>query len=548
MSMLGRIGGRLLGLPPVRSPKIMVERGLEIPAGDGVTLLADRYYPVADPRAPLLLFRTPYGRGSANVLISRLYAERGYQVLIQSLRGTDGSGGTFDGFAMNRADGPATIAWLREQPWFPGVFGSFGASYLGYAQWDLASTPIPEWRVAIMDVAPSDFYHSFMYVGGAFALGNALAWTQLVHSLMRDGTSTNPSTMSALTAGRTLARACAELPIARADEAATGSTVPYFQDWIAHEHYDEFWARMDYRDNVDNLPPVVHLGGGWPDFFLRNTLDDHARILASGRTVRLFVSAAQHGRNMTGRQYLRDVFTVLDHAFGSRSLDSVPAVRLQVAGRKHWRSAEQWPVPHQPVTWYLQGNGGLAPEGAGASPASLLRYDPEDPTPTVGGTMVGLGAGARDNRKIEARPDVLTFTSTELADDHTMIGPVAATIHVRSSLVDTDVFVRICDVHPGGRSLNVSDGILRLTDQNAPADDDGIRVAQVELWPVGHVFRRGHRIRVQVSGGAHPRFVRNLGTAEPLATATTLRAARQEIFHDSVHPSAVVLPLAARDA
>jgi putative CocE/NonD family hydrolase len=159
--------------------------------------------------------------------------------------------------------------------------------------------------------------------------------------------------------------------------------------------------------------------------------------------------------------------------------------------------------------------------------------------------MVGLAAGARDNRKIEARPDVLTFTGTELAADHAMAGPVTATIHLRSSLVHTDVFVRICDVHPGGRSLNVSDGILRLDDQNAPADEDGIRVAQLELWPLGHVFRRGHRIRVQVSSGAHPRYLRNLGTGEPIAVATTMQAADQEIFHDPAHPSAVVLPTAA---
>ncbi len=543
MSMLGRIGGWLLGLPPVRTPRIRVERDLEIPADDGVTLLADRYFPADQDRAPLLLFRTPYGRASANAWISRLYAERGYQVLIQSLRGTAGSGGTFDGFTMDRTDGPATVAWLRRQSWFPGVFGTCGASYLGYSQWDLASTPIPEWQVAIMDVAPSDFYHCFMYPGGVFALGNALGWAQLVHSLFRDGRSTNPSTMSALTAGRRLARACTELPIARADEAATGSRVSYYQDWIAHEHYDEFWARMDYRDNVGNLPPVVHLGGGWPDFFLPNTLEDYARIRASGRTVRLLISSAQHGANLTNRRYLRDVFAVLDHALGSSALDAVPPVRIHLAGRKHWRHAQQWPVPHEPATWYLQANGELAPTRPVESPPSRYRYDPADPTPTVGGTMVGLGAGPRDNRKIEARPDVLTFTSSVLAADHTMAGPVTATIHLRSSLVHTDVFVRICDVHPGGRSLNVSDGILRL-DENTPADEDGIRAAQVQLWPLGHVFRRGHRIRVQVSSGAHPRYLRNLGTGDPVAGATTMKAADQEIFHDPAHPSALVLPIA----
>ena len=183
MSTSGRLLGWLLGLPPVRSPSVGVQRDLAIPARDGVVLLADRYFPMTDGRAPVVLIRTPYGRRSANILVSRLIAERGYQVLIQSLRGTGGSGGTFNGFAMNRDDGPATIDWMRSRDWFPGAFATWGASYLGYAQWDLASQPIPEWKAAIIDVGPSDFYHTFMYPGGVFALGNALGWAQQVSSM-----------------------------------------------------------------------------------------------------------------------------------------------------------------------------------------------------------------------------------------------------------------------------------------------------------------------------------------------------------------------------
>jgi putative CocE/NonD family hydrolase len=159
------------------TPRVVGVRDLEIPADDGVVLLADRYYPVGHDSAPLLLIRTPYGRRSANILIARLFAERGYQVLSQALRGTDGSGGQFNGFVMERRDAPATIAWLRQQDWFPGGFATWGASYLGYVQWDLASSAIPEWKAAIIDVAPADFYHHFMYPGRAFAVGNALGPT-----------------------------------------------------------------------------------------------------------------------------------------------------------------------------------------------------------------------------------------------------------------------------------------------------------------------------------------------------------------------------------
>lgn len=549
MSLTSRVLGRLLGLPAVRTPRVRAVRDLEIPAGDGVVLLADRYYPVGHDDAPLLLIRTPYGRRSANVLIARLFAERGYQVLMQALRGTDGSGGQFDGFTIDRGDGPATITWLRRQDWFPGAFATWGASYLGYTQWDLASTAIPEWKAAIIDVAPADFYHHFMYPGGAFAIGNALGWAQLVHSLFSDSRSTNPSTMSAFAAPRRLARACDQLPVADADKVATGSRIPYYQDWISHEAYDGYWARMDYRDNAANLPPIVHLGGGWVDFFLPDVLESYARLDQTGRTVRLLIGSVAHGRNMATRTYQRDAFFLLESAFGRASggRPAPPPVRMRITGRPHWRDVPSWPPAHRPTTWYPHPGGGLDAEPAAACPPSRYRYDPANPTPSVGGTAVGLRAGRRDNRATECRADVLTFTSAPLTTDLTVIGPVRATVHIRSSLVHTDVFVRLCDVQPRGKSINICDGLIRLHADNFPPDSDGVRRAQVDLWPAGHVFRAGHRIRVQITSGAHPRFNRNPGTGQPLATTTELATANQEIFHDPQHHTAIELPLVDTD-
>jgi putative CocE/NonD family hydrolase len=551
-SVVSRALGCLLGLPPVRTPRVRTVRDLEIPAADGVVLLADRYYPADYENAPVLLIRTPYGRRSANILLARLFAERGYQVLIQALRGTDGSGGRFDGFVMNRSDGPATIAWLRQQDWFPGAFATWGASYLGYAQWDLASTSIAEWRAAIIDVAPADFYHHFMYPGGAFALGNALAWLQLVHSLFANGRGTTPTTMwtaiaSRVSAGRRFARACEHLPIADADSIATGHRIPYYQQWIGHETYDTFWAQMDYRANIAHLPPTVHLGAGWMDFFLPDVLDNYARLKDSGRTVRVLIGSGAHGQNMASRTYQRDTFALLDSVFGDVGAAArlEPAsVRMKITGRTHWRNASTWPPAHRPSAWYPQPGGALDTHPAPTCEPSHYRYDPADPTPTTGGTAVGLRAGGRDNRAMELRDDVLTFTSNVLTADLTVIGPVHAIVYIRSSVVDTDVFVRLCNVHPRGKSINICDGMTRLHARNFPPDSDGIRRARVELWPAGHVFREGHRIRIQISSGAHPRFNRNLGTGEPLSGATKLVIAHQDIFHDPRHHTAIQLPVA----
>ncbi len=149
---------------------------------------------------------------------------------------------------------------------------------------------------------------------------------------------------------------------------------------------------------------------------------------------------------------------------------------------------------------------------------------------------MGLSAGAKDNRAIEGRADVLTFTTEPLAEAVEAVGPVRVTLHARSANPHVDYFARLCDVDTRGRSINVCDGIVRLRD---PGD---VRVADIVLWPMAHRFKRGHRVRLQVSSGAHPRFGRNPGTGEPLATGTSLRPSEHEIFHDHQHPSALWLP------
>jgi putative CocE/NonD family hydrolase len=149
-------------------------------------------------------------------------------------------------------------------------------------------------------------------------------------------------------------------------------------------------------------------------------------------------------------------------------------------------------------------------------------------------------SGRVDNTKLEARPDVLTYTTAALEEDVEVIGEVSAQVWFRSSRPWADVFVRLCDVDPHGRSYNVCDGLVSLT------GSDEISSATVQLWPTAYLFQRGHRIRVQVSSGAFPRFARNPGTGEPHRTATTLLPADQAVYHDPTHPSAVFLPVKAK--
>jgi hypothetical protein len=216
-------------------------------------------------------------------------------------------------------------------------------------------------------------------------------------------------------------------------------------------------------------------------------------------------------------------------------------------GANQWRELPDWPPAATPTRWYLQPAGALAPDAPAASTDAAspdtYTYDPQRPTPAVGGIFLGPGSGPQDNRPLEARPDVLTYTGAPLTQDIEIIGPVQAEVYFASSAPSADVFVRVCDVSPNGRSWTVCDGIRRLTPDDFSPDADGVRRVTVELWPTAYRFARGHRVRVLVASGAHPVYARNLGAGEPLATATTFVAAEQRVYHDAARPSCVVAPV-----
>jgi uncharacterized protein len=158
------------------------------------------------------------------------------------------------------------LSWLRDQPWFGGVLATWGASYLGFAQWELAARVIPEWKIAVIQDAPSEFAHQFMYPGGGFALGNALGWVQIVDRMFRANGGTARQFLGVFTGPSSMRRAVARL-VADADIALTGRRVPWFQEWIRHGPDDPYWRATDHRSNVGRMPPVVYLQGGWYDFF-----------------------------------------------------------------------------------------------------------------------------------------------------------------------------------------------------------------------------------------------------------------------------------------
>ena len=540
VNLVSEIAGRLLRLPAPATRELVVERDLAVTMDDGVVLLADRYAPPGSARAPTVLVRSPYGRrGAFGFLFGRLVAERGLQTVVQSIRGTFGSGGRFDPF-NERADGLATLRWLRSQPWHDGPVGAIGPSYMGLVQWAIAD----ELDALAPSVTASQF-RGMAYGGGSIALDAALSW-MLVLEVQEQRLA---PLLLAHGLRRRLPRVYEHVPVAELDERAFGSQVEYFREWTDQMSPDSpYWSERDFSSAVGDVRAPVQLVGGWHDIFLPWMVEDFHALQAAGRRPQLIVGPWTHtAAGMTGAALRNGVGWLRAHLLGDRRLVGDAPVRVYVTGERRWRELSGWPPPGASErTFFLAAGGGLSTSApARPSPPSRYVYDPADPTPALGGAMLLDQRPVRDNRPLEARDDVLTFTTGPLGADLDALGPVHADVRLRSSRGDTDVFVRVCDVQSDGASLNVCDGLIRLTPGEPPRDDEGVAAVRFELWPTAHRFAAGHRIRVQVSSGAHPRYARNPGTGEDPFRATRLVAAEQEVFHDPQRPSSVTLTVAS---
>jgi putative CocE/NonD family hydrolase len=388
------------------------------------------------------------------------------------------------------------------------------------------------------------------YPDGAFGLETRLRWSQGVFSLNKmhhRPLSEQLARRFSRGAERDLQAAFNHLPLLEADTLAAGEPIPFYRDMLTHDQPDDtYWSSRDHSRAVAQVAARVHLIGGWYDYYLRGQLRDYASLKAAGRRPHLTIGPWHHahpGGLMTG---LREGLRWFDaHLKGDGGRMRREPVRVYVMGAAEWRELDDFPPPARPTRYFLHAQGELRrdpPEGTSLPDGYC--YDPSHPTPALGGALLAFkGAGPQDNRPLEARADVVCYTTPPLVRDLEVIGPVRLELFVRSSLPHTDFFGRLCDVHPDGRSINVCDGLFRLEPERGEVGPDSTLRIEIDMWATAHRFREGHRLRLSVSSGAHPRWSRNLGTGEAPATGVRMAVAEQRVYHDAAHSSALILPI-----
>lgn len=536
---------KALGLtPPCYS--VRVQTGKAIPMRDGVLLIADHYSPHPNLLAPTVLIRSPYGRrasagffGALLAFIAYRFAERGYHVVVQDVRGRFDSGGEFNPYFNEPHDGEDTLAWVKSQPWSNGKVGMWGPSYLGLVQWAVGTK-----LDALMPSVTGSRLEMILYPDGAFDLGLTLRWLTIFRAL--DKYATRPMIAAApflLEVERAIRPAFTHLPILEADTVALNDTVPFYRLWLEHPNPDDpIWQEARQTLDISHITAPVHLLGGWYDFFLRTLLLDYQTLREAGQTPYLTIGPWHHFSNM---MHISDSLGVALTWFDAH-LKNNPhrlrqkPVRIYVMGANQWGELDEWPpISHEGI-FYLHSHHGLnntPPQTE--EPPDHYCYDPKDPTPALGGTQFGLKAGPKDNRRLEQRPDVLTYTTLPLSYDIEVIGYVRLVLYASSSLAYTDFFGRVCDVYPDGRSINICDGLYRVDPRHVFIEKARVWRLEVDLWATAHRFQVGHCIRLQVSSGAHPRWCRNLGSP----SQTDLHIANQTIYHNKAYPSALILPV-----
>lgn len=552
------------------SHECQIVRRLMVPMRDGVQLAASVWLPRDEGPFPIVLVRTAYNRVAGEGPLQ--FVRRGLGVVQQDVRGRYGSDGDFYPFDNEPDDGLDTLDWLAKQPWCNGSVGMYGASYLAAVQFAVADGNHPALKALSPQFMSGDMWRQAYYCNGVFSLALTFSWL-----VLEVGSRTSEAAMTPLL---DMAKLLNTRPVMTLDE-RIGPVTRAFRDYASHWARDEYWQARDYRVRLARCRTPVLLTAGWYDYYPNENFRNYDALMESDtpeeikRQHRVIVGPWPHGIGdgtlgeldfgpeacRESDSTLRWLDTML-HGGRAEDFQAAP-IRLFVMGENRWRDEWEWPLARtQWIQWYLRDDGGLSPQTPSGRSARGYRSDPEHPVPTRGGNhSVGpynpglfemCPWGPKDQRLIEERDDVLVYTSEPLEEDLEVTGPVRVNLFVSSSAPDTDFVARLCDVYPEGRSINITEGVLRARFRDHQWDkpvllQPGETIEMpIDLQPTSNVFKRGHRLRLHVTSSSFPLWTPNQNTGNDPDTDTEWAVADQTVYHGAAHPSSITIPVIPR--
>ena len=551
---------------------VRLEKNARVNTRDGVALATDIYFPHAQPGPfPSVVIRTPYDktRYQKPDSVAYFFASRGYAVVVQDVRGKHASAGQFRIAADDRRDGYDLLSWIAAQPWSSGNIGTYGCSYLGENQIQLAAERHPNHKAALAQAAGGAYggnHREFMYrEGGVPELASSLSWFWHSGGRSSEGLPTLD-----------IDKATHSLPVVDA-LAAQGNAQPNdYRDYMSRPPIDPYWQQLGYVTDADHFDvPTLHVNS-WYDgsvnesLLLFNLFRQNSLTPRSSNNQFVMISPTTH----CASERAGDALTVGERALGNAARDylslylrwfdhwlkgegdshfALPKVQYYLMGKNQWQQAPAWPLPATDYQHFYLHSGGQANSLDGDGRLSAARpqqagfdqftYDPSNPVPSLGGP-----GGAVDQRPLEQRDDVLVYTSAALAQGLTVVGPISVQLSVSSSAPDTDFSVKLVDVYPDGRAFNLQEAIVRARyregyEQAVMMTPENIYPVNISLHATANYFKPGHRIRLEVSSSNFPRYVRNLNTGGNNYDEIRGQVAVNRIHHGPQTPSYLRLPV-----
>lgn len=549
---------------------VRVESDVHVPMRDGCQLKADIYYPDTNEPAPALLMRLPYAKELAETNVyahPSWFAARGYLVIVQDVRGRGASEGEFDPFLHEAEDGYDTVEWVASLPQCSGRVAMYGFSYVGATQLLAASARPPHLSCIIPAHAAVNFHDKWTYRGGALQWAFVSYWAYFLgmDTAIRMG---DLQTAERIANGLpTVGSNFSALPTA-SFPAFPHELAPYFEKWLEHPTADAYWnARGTRPDEVAWETPAMHIAG-WYDIFCDSTFETFAAMKALGVPQRLVIGPWWHmpwSPNLgirdfgeKAKSYANDwVLQWADIWCREETPSAKTSIDYFVLGEDAWRTTHTWPPSGARASSYfldshgsansINGDGTLVISPPASSEPDRYIHNPLDPVPSRGGRSCCFSfvspMGPADQTDVEARNDVLVFTTEKLQRPITIAGPVELVLYASSSAVDTDFTAKLVDVAADGRTANICDGIIRARYRDG-SDDAFLEPGEIyeftiELGNIAAKFDAGHHIRLEVASSNFPAFDRTPGTRQPPSEAAwgDMRMANQTIFHNAEYPS-----------